>query len=129
MEAKLQNKRPKHLDLLKIKQPLPAVISILHRLSGMLLFLPGIPLLLYGLQLLLDSEQSYAALQVMLLSPVVKIILLILVWFFFHHLCAGIRFLLLDLHCGIKLTQARVSSKLVLVAGIMLTFLMGLMIW
>ncbi len=129
MEAKLQNKRPKHLDLLKIKHPLPSVVSILHRISGVLLFFPGIPLLLCGLQSLLESEQSYAALQVTLLSPFVKITLLLFVWFFLHHLCAGIRYLLLDLHYGIALAKARVSSKLVLVAGFLLTLLMGTIIW
>ncbi len=129
MEAKLQNKRPKHLNLLKIKLPLPGVISILHRISGVLLFFPGIPLLLCGLQSLLESEQSYAALQVTLLGPFVKITLLLFAWFFLHHLCAGIRYLLLDLHYGIALAQARASSKLVLVAGILLTLLMGTIIW
>jgi len=129
MEAKLQNRRPKHLDLLKIKLPLPGVVSILHRISGVLLFFPGIPLLLCGLQSLLESEQSYAALQVTLLSPFVKITLLLFAWFFLHHLCAGIRYLLLDLHYGIALAQTRASSKLVLVAGILLTLLMGTFIW
>ncbi|MDP1558224.1 MAG: succinate dehydrogenase, cytochrome b556 subunit [Nitrosomonas sp.] len=129
MEAKLQNKRPKHLDLLKIRHPLPSVVSILHRLSGVLLFFPGIPLLLCGLQSLLDSEQSYAALAVILLNPVVKIMLLLSAWFSLHHLCAGIRYLLLDLHYGVTLPQARASSKLVLMVGVMLTLLIGRVIW
>ena len=129
MEAKLQNKRPKHLDLLKIKLPLPGIVSILHRISGVLLFFPGIPLLLCGLQSLLASEQSYAALQVTLLSPIIKISLLLFSWFFLHHLCAGIRHLLLDLHYGATLEKTRVSSKLVLVAGVLLTAFMGTVIW
>ena len=63
MEAKLHNKRPKHLNLIKIKQPLPAVVSILHRISGVLLFFPGIPLFLYSLQMLLQSPQGFETLQ------------------------------------------------------------------
>lgn len=129
MEAKLQNKRPKHLALLKIKLPLPAVVSILHRLSGVLLFFPGIPLLLCGLQSLLESEQSFETLQITLLSPLVKLALLFFVWFFLHHLCAGVRYLLLDLHYGITLAQTRASSKLVLLMGVLLTLLMGAIIW
>ena len=129
MEAKLQNKRPKHLDLLKIRLPLPAVVSILHRLSGVLLFFPGIPLLLCGLQSLLESEQSFETLQVTLLSPIVKLALLFFAWFFLHHLCAGVRYLLLDLHYGITLAQTRASSKLVLVMGVLLTLLTGTIIW
>jgi succinate dehydrogenase cytochrome b subunit len=129
MEAKLQNKRPKYLNLLKIRQPLPAVISILHRLTGVLLFFPGIPLLLCTLQLMLGSQDDYEKLQTFLLNPVVKVGLLLFLWFLFHHLCAGIRYLTLDLHYGITLSQARASSKLVLVTGIILTILFGLVIW
>ena len=129
MEAKLQNKRPKHLDLLKIKLPLPGIVSILHRISGVLLFFPGIPLLLCGLQSLLESEQSYEALQDTLLSPIIKITLLLFSWFFLHHLCAGVRHLLLDLHYGTTLEKTRFSSKLVLVAGVLLTAFMGAVIW
>ncbi len=129
MEAKLQNKRPKHLDLLKIKLPLPGIVSILHRISGVLLFFPGIPLLLYGLQSLLESEQSYTAMQDTLLSPIIKITLLLFSWFFLHHLCAGVRHLLLDLHYGATLEKTRFSSKLVLITGILLTAFMGTVIW
>ncbi len=50
-------------------------------------------------------------------------------WFLLHHFCAGIRHLMLDLHYGIALEQARMSSKLVLVAGAILTLLIGAAIW
>lgn len=129
MEAKLQNKRPKHLNLFKIRQPLPAVVSILHRISGALLFFPGIPLILYSLQMLLQSQQGFEALQDCLRDPVIKMALLLPIWFFLHHLCAGIRHLALDLHIGAMLPQARMGSRLVVVAGILLTALMGLILW
>lgn len=129
MEAKLHNKRPKHLNLFKIKQPLPAVVSILHRISGVLLFFPGIPLLLCSLQMLLQSPQSFEALLNYLHYPIAKLVALLSLWFFLHHVCAGIRHLFLDLHIGVALPQARASSKLVFVAGFILTMLMGLMLW
>ena len=129
MEAKLHNKRPKYLNLFKIRQPLPAVVSILHRISGALLFFPGIPLMLLSLQMMLESQQSFEALQDYLRSPVIRMMLLLPLWFFLHHLCAGIRHLALDLHVGITLTQARIGSKLVLVTGIILTSLGGLILW
>lgn len=129
MEAKLHHKRPKHLNLFKIKQPLPAVVSILHRISGALLFFPGIPLLLCGLQMLLQSSQSFEVLQDYLRNPVIKLALLLPLWFFLHHLCAGIRHVLLDLQIGIVLAQARTSSKLVLAAGSLLTALIGWQLW
>ena len=129
MEAKLQNKRPKHLNLFKIRQPLPAVVSILHRISGALLFFPGIPLVLYSLQMLLQSQQGFEALQDCLRDPVIKVALLLPIWFFLHHLCAGIRHLVLDLHVGVTLPQARMGSMLVVAAGILLTALIGAVLW
>ena len=130
MEAKLQNKRPKHLNLFKISQPLPAIVSIMHRISGVLLFFPGIPVLLYGLQMMLESPESFDALQTIIFqNPGMKLILIFFVWFCLHHLCAGIRYLALDLHYGILLAQARASSKWVLAISIILTLLAGAIIW
>jgi succinate dehydrogenase / fumarate reductase, cytochrome b subunit len=125
----LPKKRPKHLDLLKIRQPLPAVISILHRISGALLFFPGIPLVLYSLDMALGSLESYAQFQSFLNNPLVKIGLILSLWFFVHHFCAGIRYLAQDLHYGVKLEQAQLSSKVVVGAGIILTLLIGAVIW
>jgi len=127
--AQLQKKRPKYLNLLEIRQPLPSVVSILHRVSGLLLFFPGIPLLLSGLEGMLDSPQGYARLQSLLAHPILKIGLIAALWFFLHHLLAGIRFLALDLHYGIELQQARSTSKFVLGAGFILTVLIGISIW
>ncbi len=129
MEAKLHSKRPKHLNLFKIKQPLPAVVSILHRISGALLFFPGIPLLLYGLQMLLQSPGSFDSLQNGVREPLNKLALLFPLWFFLHHLCAGIRHLLLDLQIGLALTQARASSRWVLITGFILTIASGVLLW
>ncbi|ABB74166.1 succinate dehydrogenase subunit C [Nitrosospira multiformis ATCC 25196] len=125
----MPKKRPKYLDLLKIRQPLPAVISILHRISGALLFFPGIPLVLCGLDMALGSSEDYARLQSFLNNPMAKFGLILALWFFLHHFCAGIRYLALDLHYGVKLEQARLSSKVVVGAGIVLTLLTGAVIW
>lgn len=125
----MQKKRPKHLNLIKIKLPLPGVISIIHRVSGALLFFPGIPALLYGLQLALGSPQSHEELKALLQIPLVKLALMLPLWFFLHHCCAGIRYLALDLQYGIALEQARISSMLVLAAGIIFTLLIGAAIW
>lgn len=126
---KLYRKRPKYLNLMEIKLPLPALISILHRVSGVLLFFPGIPVLLYSMQMLLDSPKSHDEFYTILACVPIKIGLTILLWIFMHHLCAGIRHLALDLHYGAELTEARTSSKLVIVAGIILTILFGTLIW
>lgn len=125
----MKKKRPKHLDLLKIKQPMPAVVSLLHRISGALLFFPGIPVLLFCLQMILGSPQGYAQFQSLLISPFAKVGLILSFWFFIHHFFAGIRFLALDLHVGIELQQARLSSKATLAAGIVFTLLFGISVW
>jgi succinate dehydrogenase / fumarate reductase cytochrome b subunit len=130
MEAQFPEKqRPKYLNLLQIKQPLPAIVSILHRISGVLLFFPGIPLLLYGLQMMLESPETFTYLQSTLTHPLGKFFLILVAWFFLHHLCAGIRHLALDLHYGLQLQHARSSSKLVLITGAILTVLTGMWIW
>jgi succinate dehydrogenase / fumarate reductase cytochrome b subunit len=126
----LQKKRaPKYLNLLEIRQPHPAVVSVLHRVSGLLLFFPGIPLLLSGLEGMLESPQEYARIQSLLAHPLLKIGLIAALWFFLHHLLAGIRFLGLDLHYGIGLQPARLTSKLVFAGGFILTVLIGVWIW
>lgn len=122
-------RRPKYLNLLKIREPIPAIISILHRISGVLLFFPGIPLFLYGLQMLLESPETFDRLQVELALPHSKLLILLAVWFFLHHLFTGIRHLGLDLHYGLDLKPARFSSWLVLFAGAVLTILTGVWLW
>jgi len=129
MEVRLKHKRPRHLDLLKITQPLPAIVSIIHRISGVLLFFPGIPFMLCGLQMLLESPESFYDLQTIFQSPGMKLILVVFAWLCLHHLCAGIRYLALDLHYGIELAQARASSKWVLAVSILLTLSMGVLLW
>ena len=61
--------------------------------------------------------------------PIVKLILLALLWAFLHHLFAGIRFLLLDLHVGGGLPAARSSSAAVLVVSLILTAVLGVKLW
>ncbi len=114
---------------MEIRQPLPAVISILHRLSGVLLFFPGIPLLLCGLDVIINSPQGYAQFQSLLTNAAFKAALTLSLWFFLHHFCAGIRYFALDLHYGSTLEQARFTSKIVLAAGIVLTLLIAPLIW
>lgn len=79
--------------------------------------------------MMLDSPQSHDEFHVCINTFIVKSALVIFLWFFMHHLCAGIRHLALDLHYGIEVEQARMSSRIVSVAGIVLTVLIGAMIW
>jgi succinate dehydrogenase / fumarate reductase cytochrome b subunit len=124
----MNENRPKHLALRHIKFPLPAIVSILHRVSGVLLFL-SLPFLLWTLQYSLRSIETFTMLAGMLQHPISKLFLLGMLWAFFHHLCAGIRYLAIDLDYGVKLAQARASSKWVLVVSLTLTVLTGAWLW
>jgi len=121
-------KRPKHLDLLRISLPLPAKVSILHRVSGALLFL-ALPVLIYQLDQSLDSAEGFAAAAAFFDAPLVKLAVLVLVWSYAHHFCAGIRYLLLDLHVGIDRIPANRSATIVMVASLVLTALVGAQLW
>ncbi len=121
--------RPVYLDLPRIRLPLPGIVSILHRISGGLLFLIGIPVLLAGVAWSLGSDESYAALKSAAATPAAKIVLLGLAWAYLHHFCAGIRYLLLDLHLGIELAPARRSSVIVFVISLLLTLAVGARLW
>jgi len=120
--------RPKHLALHLIKLPLPGFVSILHRISGLLLFI-ALPLLLLMLQYSLRSIETYTQLLAVLVHPLVKLMLLGLLWAFLHHFCAGLRYLAIDLDYGVKLAQARASSKMVLAVSLVLTVLLGARLW
>ena len=120
--------RPKHLNLFQIRQPVPAVVSILHRVSGAVLFL-FLWLFLAGLQKSIGSPEDYVALKSWLGNPLVKLVLLGLLWAYLHHAFAGIRHLALDLRWGIDLPKARASAWAVLALGFGVTAVVGAMLW
>ena len=124
----MDKEHPKHLALHLIKLPLPGFVSILHRISGLLLFF-ALPLLLLMLQYSLRSIETYTQLMAMLAHPLAKLLLLGLLWAFLHHFCAGLRYLAIDLHYVRDLAQARNSSKAVLAASLLLTVLLGAKLW
>jgi succinate dehydrogenase / fumarate reductase cytochrome b subunit len=124
----MPKQRPKYLNLVQIRLPVPGVVSIMHRVSGALLFLL-IPVLLYLLQMSLASERGFGALREAFGSPVAKLALIGLAWAFLHHFCAGIRYLVLDLDVGTELPAARASSWLVLAVSIALTIVFGALLW
>lgn len=122
-------KRPKHLEVWKIRLPLPGIVSILHRISGVVMFLVLIPVLLAVLEGSLASQESFEDLRFQFGSPLVKLVLIGLTWSFMHHFCAGIRYLLMDLHFGMELATTRLWSKAVLVVSGVLTLLVAVAIW
>lgn len=123
-EIAIKKKRPKNLDLPSIRLPLPGILSILHRVSGAVLFLL-LPVLLWLFQQSLASPETYAVAKAVTSSFLVKFILFGLIWLYMHHFCAGIRYLLLDLHKGVDLESARRSSWIVFGVSIALAVIVG----
>lgn len=121
--------RPVYLNLVQIRLPLPGIVSFLHRVSGALLFLLGIPLLLGGVAASLASPESYAQLKAAFAHPLAKLVLLGFLWAYLHHFFAGIRFLFLDMLKGIELASARRSSVVVLAVSLALTLIIGARLW
>ncbi|MPQ58264.1 succinate dehydrogenase, cytochrome b556 subunit [Duganella sp. FT27W] len=112
-------------ELMNYRQPLAAIVSILHRISGVLIF-ALLPFVLYLLQESLRSEISFAHYQGFVTYPLVKLFILALVWAILHHMFAGVRHLVMDLHVGLDKDSARKSSAAVLALSLTLTVLVAL---
>ena len=126
--------RPKYLSLpallFEIRMPVAAVVSITHRISGALLLFPFAAWLLFMLDTSLRSEQGFEYVKARYLELTrVKLGLLLFIWAFCHHLCAGIRHLFLDVDIGGDLKPARLTGWIVIAAGLALTAIFGARIW
>ena len=122
--------RASNIRNINYRLPLPGWISILHRISGLLLILSLPCLLILLLDLSLSSQSSFDELTIYWLGkPWVKLILSVLLWSYLHHFCAGIRFLLLDLHIGIQKGQATKTALLVLLSSLTLTVILCARLW
>ncbi len=115
-------------DLIHYRLPVPGVLSILHRISGALMFVL-LPLCLWLFDLSLSSELSYQQLRQVAGGWFVKIVLAALAWALVHHLLAGIRFLALDLDLGVHLPAARRSAWIVIALSLPLAIWFALMIF
>lgn len=112
--------RPVYLNLFRIHLPLAGWVSILHRVSGVLLFL-AFPVGVGAISVSLSSETGFQWIAEWLSHPLIKIALLVLIWSFAHHFLAGLRHLALDVHWGVGQVQARRSSGWVMILAAGLT--------
>lgn len=120
-----QTKRPEFrnvgiADIKNYRLPPAGIISILHRISGVVLFL-ALPFLLALIVVAFGSPEQFAMMSECLAHPIVKIILLGLTWAVLHHACAGIRYLLMDVHVKVSKEGGRQTALSVLVVSLMLT--------
>jgi len=124
----VNKQRPKNLNLLTIRFPLPAIVSILHRISGIILFL-SLPFMLWALETSLHSEEQFNALKDRLATPCFKFITWACLSAFLFHVVTGIRHLLMDLDIGVSLQGGRKSAALSLLAAFILVILAGVYVW
>jgi len=124
----VNSKRPVNLDLTQFHFPLPAITSILHRVSGIIIFI-SMAFLLWGLDMSLDSEQSFNRLLSILDGFLAKLILWGILAALFYHLVAGIKHLVMDAGIGEDLESARLFAKVVIVVAVVLIILAGVWIW
>lgn len=124
----MTKQRPKNLNLLTIRFPIPAIVSILHRISGLILFLL-IPLMLWGLHLSLSSPDDFDNLHLFLSSPLMKFLIWGSLSAFIYHFFAGIRHLLMDIHVGDELKSGRLSAMLTLTISVVFIILAGIWLW
>lgn len=123
------NKKPfRNLDLFTIRYPFTAIISFLHRLSGIFVFLL-IPFLLWIFTISKQSPENFEHIKHVLLNPSLKILVWLIWTALWYHLVAGIRHLLMDLGIGENLKQARISGSITILATIILAILTGLWLW
>ncbi|MBU1223509.1 MAG: succinate dehydrogenase, cytochrome b556 subunit [Gammaproteobacteria bacterium] len=114
--------RPVYLNLFRIHLPLAGWVSILHRVSGAVLF-AALPLGVWALSISLADEAGFRRMADALAHPLAHLVLLGGVWAFAHHFFAGLRHLALDVHWGLELKQARQSSLAVMLASGLVTLL------
>ncbi|HWV15244.1 MAG TPA: succinate dehydrogenase, cytochrome b556 subunit [Cellvibrio sp.] len=124
----MNKKRPVNLDFATIKLPITAIVSILHRVSGIFLF-AGMAVLLWLLDSSLDSQESFAAVREISSNLVFKLVLWAVLAGLAYHTVMGIRHLIMDFGVGESLKGGQLGAKIALVLAIILIALAGVWLW
>lgn len=128
MSTKNNHERPVYLSLTQFKFPLPAIASIVHRITGVLLFL-GIGFLLWLLSLALDSQAGFTEAQHVLAAPFAKLVLWGVLSMLIYHILAGVKHMFLDFHVGDTFEAASMTSYAVFGLSAVLALAAGAWIW
>ena len=124
----MKDNRPVNIDLTTFKWPLPALTSILHRISGVVIF-AGVALLLYLLQLSLESAAGFAEVAALLDNMLIKFLSWSVLAALLFHLIAGIKHLLMDMGIGESLAGGVLAAKLTLVLSFIAIIAAGFWLW
>jgi succinate dehydrogenase / fumarate reductase, cytochrome b subunit len=124
----VNDERPVNLDLTTIRFPITAIVSITHRISGVILY-AGIAVLLWMLQASLASEESFIELKEMLSNPIAQVVVWTTLAALAYHLVMGIRHMIMDMGFGESLQGGRRGAQLAIVCALILIALAGVWIW
>lgn len=128
MKKAVNDKRPVNLDIASMKLPITAYVSILHRVSGVVIFV-GVAILLCMLGTSLESAEGFAEVQASMDSFFAKLIVWGVLSGLIYHTVAGVKHLIMDLGIGETLEGGVMGAKLVLAISVVLIVLAGLWIW
>lgn len=128
MKKAVNSQRPVNLDLRTIKLPVTAYTSILHRASGIILFV-GLAIMLYALGKSLGSEEGFGEVKACMTSALAKLVIWGLLSSLLYHLVAGVRHLIMDMGIGESLEGGKLGSKIVIAISVVLIVLAGVWIW
>lgn len=118
-------------EILKYRLPPAGIVSILHRVSGALMFLL-LPFVIWLFDTSVTSEISYERFASAFTIGIgfvpgwfVKLVALALIWAYLHHLIAGVRHLWMDVTHSVTKAQGHSSAIATLVLSVLLTVLLG----
>jgi len=119
------------VDALGYRLPLAGVVSILHRASGLVMFIL-LPFIIWMFDTSLTSEITYSQFTSVFTSGTgflpgwfYKLVALALIWAFLHHSIAGLRHLWMDATHAVTLQFGRSSAMFTLVVSVVLTLALG----
>ena len=124
----MKTDRPVNINLFTMSWPLAAIASITHRITGVVLFV-GTAFGLYALEMALSSPAGFDEAAAMMQQPLARFIMLGLLLAVVYHVVAGVKHLLLDFHVGDSLQAAQTGAVLVIVGTIVITAVLGAMLW
>ena len=124
----MKQSRPVNVNIFQYRFPIPAIISILHRISGVVIFV-AMPFLLYLLHRSLVSRDSFLALRHTLSLPITKFFVWIVLAAITFHVVAGIRHMIMDLGFAESLSAGRASAIAVLILSAVLMTMFGVWLW
>jgi succinate dehydrogenase / fumarate reductase cytochrome b subunit len=118
-------------QILSYRLPIAGILSILHRVSGVVMFVL-LPFVIWMFDASLSSEISYGGFRSVFIAGVgvlpgwlFKLVALGLIWAFLHHLLAGVRHLWMDATHSVTMAHGQWSAIAAFAASLLLTALLG----